>query len=294
MSKFKVGDKVRVISNPNTNMHYYMDDRSDWQAFVFDMPSMAGKVVTISSVSRYGYRIKEHEWNWTDEMFSGLATEPREFIVIRRDGSDVIASHKRSDEIVKTAKAKCAPGDEFNFDTGAKLAFDRLMGRESDEAMPRCKMPKPEPKPAHKFKVGDRVLVGNKHAGEISAISTRPQDGEPYLVYCPSIGFHSGLPYLGAVCKPEHRDKCTWQAESELSPAPEPKYYSGKVFAVRETDCGKGFQHVLARNGRVFKIEDGTFIDDKKAYGISKNVCYESFSQFCAENCLTEWAEVTE
>lgn len=260
MSKFKVGDKVRVINNPNTNMHYYMDDRSDWQDFVFDMPSMAGKVVTISSVARHGYRIKEHQWHWTDEMFSGFATEPREFIVIRRDGSDVIASHKRGNEIVKTAKAKCAPGDEFNFDTGAKLAFDRLMGREE---------PKPRPAaPAPKFKVGDRVVVIGKYEGEISAVNKDAFDTEPYLVYCPAIGTHSGG-LNNVFCKPEHRDKCTWRGERDLSPAPEPKYYTGKVVCIKN---GTMLFRAMLPVGRIFEINDGRLVTP--LFGINVRVDY--------------------
>jgi hypothetical protein len=156
MSKFKVGDKVRVINNPDKNRFYYMDDKSDFQGFRFEMLSMAGKIVTISEITPYGYHIIEHEWIWTDEMFSGLATEHprREFIVIRRDGQNVIASHKRGDEIVKAEKATCAPSDTFDFSTGAKLAFDRLMNRPNvEEAVKAWNEPAPAPEPP-KFYTG--------------------------------------------------------------------------------------------------------------------------------------------
>ena len=76
----------------------------------------------------------------------------REFIVIRRDGSKTIAELRHDREVIKSAVATCSEKDTFDFETGAKLAFDRLMGRE-------------EPKPAHapeppKFYTGKVVCVG--------------------------------------------------------------------------------------------------------------------------------------
>lgn len=62
-------------------------------------------------------------------------------IVIRVDGNKTTACMFENGECVKTATAKCNPSDEFNFETGAKLAFERLF----------------EEKP--KFKAGDRVKI---------------------------------------------------------------------------------------------------------------------------------------
>lgn len=58
-------------------------------------------------------------------------------IILYRDGKTVRAVDKRNG---RTAEAKCSPSDEFNFITGAKLAFERLT--------------------TPKFKVGD-IVIGN-------------------------------------------------------------------------------------------------------------------------------------
>lgn len=50
-----------------------------------------------------------------------------ETIVIYRKGDDVIALNKAAG---KQAKATCSKDDEFVFETGAKLAFERLLGEE--------------------------------------------------------------------------------------------------------------------------------------------------------------------
>lgn len=47
-------------------------------------------------------------------------------IVITTDGNTTIARMFENGKCVETAVAKCNPSDEFNFETGAKLAFERL------------------------------------------------------------------------------------------------------------------------------------------------------------------------
>lgn len=63
-----------------------------------------------------------HCW-WVREDHLKLATN--ETIVIYRKGDEVIALDKSTG---KKATAKCSPADTFDFNTGAKLAFARLMG----------------------------------------------------------------------------------------------------------------------------------------------------------------------
>lgn len=63
-----------------------------------------------------------HCW-WVHKDHLKLATN--ETIVIYRKGDEVIALDKSTG---KKAVAKCSPADTFDFNTGAKLAFERLMG----------------------------------------------------------------------------------------------------------------------------------------------------------------------
>lgn len=51
-------------------------------------------------------------------------------IVITTDGKETLARLYEDNKVVKTASAKCSPSDEFNFETGAKIAFDRLVVEE--------------------------------------------------------------------------------------------------------------------------------------------------------------------
>ena len=53
-----------------------------------------------------------------------------EKIIIYRNGSEVIAKNTATG---KTGVAKCNPTDEFDFEIGAKLAFDRLVESEPEK-----------------------------------------------------------------------------------------------------------------------------------------------------------------
>lgn len=60
--KYKVGDKVRVRSDLRVGKSY------GEHAFVHDMFKFRGKIVTIESVWKQGYRIEEDIYWWADEM----------------------------------------------------------------------------------------------------------------------------------------------------------------------------------------------------------------------------------
>lgn len=67
--RFKVGDKVRVRKDLKCG-EYYMRDGETKDSFIGDMKELMGKVVTIDKITESGkYRIVEHRYNWTDEMF---------------------------------------------------------------------------------------------------------------------------------------------------------------------------------------------------------------------------------
>ena len=262
MAKFKVGDKVMVRSDLNENGRYYSEDYETWGDCVGDMIDLRGKTVTIKEVGRTGkYVIFEGGYSWTDDMFSGLATEHprREFVVIRRSGAETIAELRHDREVIKSAKATCAPSDTFDFvNKGAILAFDRLMGREE---------PKPVPQPAHKFKVGDRVItpVG---AGYIKQVDANSKLMPYYISY--------------------DRGVSLWrrsdEAKPEPAPAPEPpKFYTGKVVCVENNRFPEKIGMIASvSNGRCSHREwDSMF-----------GIPYKSFEGFCYANSHAKFIEV--
>lgn len=72
--KYKVGDKVRVRKDLKAGERYYSADKTYNDQIAPPMLKMAGKEVTISETYGVCYRIKEFDWNWTDEMFEDVPT----------------------------------------------------------------------------------------------------------------------------------------------------------------------------------------------------------------------------
>lgn len=51
-------------------------------------------------------------------------------IVITSDGVTTTATQRIGKEIIAKATAKCSPKDQFSYDEGARIAFERLQGRD--------------------------------------------------------------------------------------------------------------------------------------------------------------------
>ena len=119
--KYKVGDKVRIVSEWGKGC--YQDPKGK-------MDKWLGKVMTVNYVGEILYRMVEDSeyWGWTENCIAGLACEKK--IVITTDGAETLARLYEGSKVVNTATAKCAPNDNFNFEMEAKIAFERLFDSE--------------------------------------------------------------------------------------------------------------------------------------------------------------------
>lgn len=110
--KFKVGERYKsrmILDN----------------AAVIEITEINGDFVSYKDVVRETSGRKMFE---IGSIFSdNLEKVGSETIVIYRNDQKVIALDKTTG---KKAEAKCNPADEFDFRTGAKLAFNRLMGED--------------------------------------------------------------------------------------------------------------------------------------------------------------------
>ena len=137
MSKFKVGDRVRVLRN--------VTGLSTKDTYV-------GNVYEIANIQydngRWGtaYGIGEKFVIWDSEIEPAT---PNTKILITTDGTTTLARLYEGNKVVKSAEAKCAPSDKFDFTTGANLAYDRLM--RSDGLVKTIPAEKPQDKPAVKL-----------------------------------------------------------------------------------------------------------------------------------------------
>ena len=160
------------------------------------MSRLKGKVVTIKECLTSGrYRIEEMPYYWTDEMFEPINNEK---IVITTDGKTTLAKLYKGDELVTAATAVCCEEDEFNFNEGAKIAFERL-----------CEAVSP------KFNVGDCAIV------------TRQFD-----CHCFKIGTVVKVVkrYNGLYRCEDSKGKVQIMTAEEMKPC---NYYTGKVVCVK-------------------------------------------------------------
>lgn len=147
MAKYKVGDKVRIVSER---------PQKHWNP---DMDEWLGKTMTIvaSGINEEGvyYFLDEDRrsgfWYWYENMISGLA-EPEQApytVELRFDGMITTATLKRGGRGVKTAEARCNPKDIYSRGEGARVAVERLFEKKRKEDKPK------ESKP----KIGDKFVV---------------------------------------------------------------------------------------------------------------------------------------
>lgn len=181
MAKYKVGDKVRIVSTPRL---------ARWNSV---MNKWLGETMTITSVNvnsngEIFYRMAEDRgdffgcgWCWYADMISGLAESDREYTVeLRFDGMITTAVLKRGGRDVKTAEARCNPKDTYSRAEGARVAVERLFEKKRKEDKPK------ESKP----KMGDKFVVAKEdgkyghlfNTGEIVTLLKALKNGNLRLV----------------------------------------------------------------------------------------------------------------
>lgn len=149
MAKYKVGDKVRIVSKRTQQC---------WNPY---MDKYLGKTMTIikSGINGEGvyYCMEEDRddflghWCWYEYMIAGLAEPEREpcTVELRFDGMITTATLKRGGRDVKTAEARCNPEDTYSRAEGARVAVERLFEKKRKEDKPE----KYTPKVGDKFKI---------------------------------------------------------------------------------------------------------------------------------------------
>lgn len=153
MAKFKAGDIVK----PNDNMSTH-----PLGGLVLAI-MLEGKVVSAGDrdvdvlITKTKAGLEKHKGDkigyFSEERFD-LVYRKQE-LHVTSDGTTTHAVLKEGGKIVKRAKAVCSPDDEYRFETGARLAVDRVFGK--DEKSAEEKGAAHEPK--SKFNIGDVVKV---------------------------------------------------------------------------------------------------------------------------------------
>lgn len=109
--KFKVGDRYKS--------GYFADNDA-----VIEITEISGGTVFYKDVVGESIGLKHFQ---IGSIFSAALEKVDTTIVIYRNDNKVVALDKSTGE---KAEVNCNPADEFDFRTGAKLAFNRLMGED--------------------------------------------------------------------------------------------------------------------------------------------------------------------
>lgn len=189
MAKYKVGDKVRIVS-----------ERPEEAAFVDSMVRFLGKEITISMVheeSGAAYYYSEDVpiigrafrsflgvpgWCLWEEWISGTV-EPKkpEFSVsVRFHDRLTVAELVKDGKVVKVENARCNPKDKYSMAEGARIAVERLFRRNAASVRSDDDIASGIAAGVHeasKPKIGDKfVVVGSsddmRHSFDIGTIVT--------------------------------------------------------------------------------------------------------------------------
>lgn len=146
--KFKVGDRVKVKKDIVTLNRRTVGKCGTVKELLTDNYCSVEFDEFVGGHDCNGFAKEGHGWNHAEDALDLVKTQ-NETIVIYRKDNKVIALDKSTGE---KAEANCNPADEFDFRTGAKLAFNRLIGEDvkSDNGVREVK---------RKAKVGEYIKI---------------------------------------------------------------------------------------------------------------------------------------
>lgn len=182
--KFKVGDVVKP--NKKADENYTITTTSVViEAIVTELRDYTMEIKIIKGSCGVGEVFTVEE-----KCFDLVRKAKQETIVIYRKDNKVVALDKSTGE---KAEANCNPADEFDFRTGAKLAFNRLMGEDAkpDNGVREVK---------RKAKVGEYIKV----------VCAMPclipyKNGDIFKVNCVTTS--------GCICKKSEENVGLWHSE---------------------------------------------------------------------------------
>lgn len=206
--KFKVGDRYKS--------GYFADNDA-----AIEITEISGGTVFYKDVVGESIGLKHFQ---IGSIFSAALEKVDTTIVIYRNDNKVVALDKSTGE---KAEANCNPADEFDFRTGAKLAFNRLMGEDAkpDNGVREVK---------RKAKVGEYIKV----------VCAMPclipyKNGDIFKVNCVTTS--------GCICKKSEENVGLWHSEyvvlENYKPEKEPEKKDEICVGdtVKVTDTGKQY-----------------------------------------------------
>lgn len=122
--KFKIGDKVKTHSERGRGVNgvAYVSSMEEYSGVIARIEDI--NVTNDTGVEKWFYRLENTPFYWHESLLEAVKNENK--IVITTDGTTTRAALYDGHKFIREAKAICSKDDTFNFETGAKIAIDRL------------------------------------------------------------------------------------------------------------------------------------------------------------------------
>ena len=215
--KYKIGDKVRI--------HNVTDHRRDYNGTVVTIRNINpnGKTLYKSNITHYGVKEKDIGFVFWEDELASVPVNTRK-IVITSDGVETLARLYDGNKVIKTATAKCSPDDTFDFEVGARTAFDRLIESPLTKALKSLSKAAADLaknfKP-FKFEVGKQYADGNN----VIEITDAKNEGICFARY-----YYKDIKGDTGASK-SFTDGSAFA--SRLTPYDPPKYFTGKAVCIK-------------------------------------------------------------
>lgn len=182
MAKYKVGDKVRIVSERPKDFAYtdnmgkylgktFIVSMVEWHPLFGNLYYLEGAIIERGACAG-------SSWVFKESWISGLAEPEREpcTVELRFDGMITTAVLKRGGRDVKTAEARCNPKDTYSRAEGARVAVERLFEKKRKEVKPK----ESEPKVGDKFVIVGRSRFHMFSIGETVRLICICEQGKRY------------------------------------------------------------------------------------------------------------------
>lgn len=133
--KFNFGDKVKTHSERGRGVNgvAYVSSMEEYSGVIARVEDISG--TNDNGVEKWFYRLKNTPFFWHESLLEAVNNENK--IVITTDGTTTRAALYDGHKLIREAKAICSKDDTFDFEAGAKIAFERLTAKPAVKTKPK-------------------------------------------------------------------------------------------------------------------------------------------------------------
>jgi hypothetical protein len=132
--KFNIGDKVKTHSERGRGVNgvAYVSSMDEYSGVIARVEDING--TNDNGVEKWFYRLENTPFYWHESLLEAVKNENK--IVITTDGTTTRAALYDGHKLIKEAFSTCSKEDAFKFETGAKIAFERVTAKPKKELKP--------------------------------------------------------------------------------------------------------------------------------------------------------------